>query len=1330
VYESAIPEVPATGPSGPVTMPGALERASSMTVFSGDLYVAERLEGDGIAGSASRTDQFAPSGSKPGEYGFASQLPLQPEPGNGRYAGIAFGATTGEAEMYIGQRNSPSGVDAFSAGMCGDLECASLQKLWTGAEAPHPLSHLADITVDHSSGSGTSAGDWASGDVFAAEEFDAPAEEPVIDIFKPEAGGGEKYVGQVTGRSASESFKELKGIAVSGFNGDLVVGAPLGGSNAAAYLFRPEKGKYVFVQELLPPSGSLKEVQAVAVDDGNGEIYVATTTAVYEFGPEGSFRGDITSVPKEGIPTGIKGQSEEVRFNEDTARPVSLAVDPESHRVFVGVFGSQVGPKGESLAAVDVFGPDVVVPDVETRSPFNLELETDGSGAHSWGILATGTVNPDNAGEASCWFVWGTSKQALNRVTPCEEEAVPSVGTPVPVDASLSGLQPDTTYYYRLQARNEHGTNLGEESQDYEFTTPGPGLESESVSSVSSSSAKLEATIAPHDASNKEHDLQGGTNLPTMYYFQYSKEPTEGCVAAPSACVNVPLAPASTGTSVASVGVEEDLSKLTPSTTYHYRVLAMNEALPKVVPGVIPTAEPGVQIAFYGPDRTFTTQGPGKPSAPPDGRVWELVSPVDKHGAKIIEGWAQTAVAGDEFTFLTGTPSTSSASGYDGNGNQVLSSRVAPGVWSSVDISLSHSQPTGVFADVLPEYRFFSEDLGLGIAESLGPFSVPEGWHENHGGAWERVVEASPLPTERTPYLRHDTTCESNRPACYEPLLFEEDTAGGEAYGGDPTADEGDVRVRGATPDATHAVISSNVRLTETPVTGKAPWLYEWSANRPAAQRLSLVSVPSATEILGGERFEGISTDGSLVFFANRGPIQRELQVRDVPRGETVRLDVPESGVPAKTELSFWGASADGSKAFFTDHAQLRKGAGTTGADLYVCDVGAAPLNCVLTDLTPVPGAGRPGALENARVSRVLGISADGSYVYFLAEGVQAQGATPGEENLYVAHEREGAWSTSFIASPGSGVDVASAVSSSGRWLAFSSQASLTGYDNRDAKTGLPDSEVYLYDAQSEKVGCASCDPTGARPVGPAGVSGPGRPHAEGENTFVLTVNAGATRSLFDNGRLFFDSGDALVPQDTNGNVDVYEFEPAGVGDCSSSSPTFAARTGGCVGLISSGLAFGPSVFLEASATGGDVFFTTAERLVPEDVDTAVDVYDAHECTAASPCASRTQQIEECGSAASCRAAPLPQPSLYGAPSSSTFSGAGNVTPGTPGKPKPTVEEVRREKLRQALRACRKRRSRGRRVGCERKARARYTVKSSKSSVRRSAVTVRRGTRG
>jgi hypothetical protein len=1242
-FESVLPEVPAEGPGGPVPAPGPLEHADSMTVFSGDLYVAEHLQGE--VPVISRTDQFAPSASKPGEYEFVSQLPSQSEPKvQNRAEGIAFGSAGAELEMYLGQGQyaSTPGVNVFAVGLgCGNLECETFQQFWTGAGVPEetrPFVRVEGVAVDHS----TSPGDWASGDVFVAdtgESNNGPVHPPAIDIFAPQAGGAEKYVEQVTGPSPSQPFNTPQGArlssAVSGFNGDLIVS-----DGTAVYLFRPEgegvkKGKYVFERQLeLPGSGPLTDPRALAVDDSGsgtfaGEIYVATGARVDEFGPEGVFRGEIP---------GVSG---------------ALAVDPVSHRVFAGG---------------DVFGPDLVQPDVVTKAPSNPVLESDPqTGANSWRVEPVGTVNPLNEGDASCWFVWGLT-DAFGHEAPCSEEPVPNGLSPVQVHATLTGLQPDTSYSYRLQAKNEHGgTNPGESSQDLTFTTPGPGLRSESVSTVTSSSASFQATIAPHDAPVKEHDLQQPTKSPTTYYFQYSTQNTAGCVGEPSACTSVPSSPTSVGSGTADVAVSQHVQGLTAGSTYHYRLVAINEALPG--------SAPGVSTAFYGPDRTFTTQGPGGPVVLPDGRAWELVSPVDKHGATIPPS-GQTSVGGDKFAFLTDIPTESAPAGSPSNFVQALSSRTAPGEWASVNIPISRSKPEGSLANGQHEYRFFSEDLGFAVAESEGPFSVPEGWHQNTHGEWELIVESSPVPTERTPYLRRNATCSSVPASCFEPLLDSEDVTSGQSYEGNGNA--GAANFVAATPDASHVFIHSSVQLT----TEVAPegGIYEWTAGAPAAQRLSLVNP--------GGGFLGYSSDGGRVFLAG-------FFVLDTASDEPVPMaPVPGSGI-------FAGASVDGRRAFFTYDTALTRGASPQGRDLYVCElgaVGAGRPGCALRDLTPVPAAGQPGANEGADVTQALGVSRDGSYVYFLANGVRAAGATPGE-NVYVAHEHEGTWTTTFIASAHVHPieeGTPRVVSPGGRWFAFSTETPLAGYDNRDAKTDAPVNEVYLYDAASDRLVCASCGPTGARPTGRSEV--------------------GSSRSsLFDNGRLFFNSADGLVPQDTNGNLDVYEFEPAGVGSCTSASVAFNAGTGGCVGLISSGVASGPSVFLDASGTGADVFFTTRERLVGRDVDTAVDIYDAHVCSGPSDCPSEAKVPPACTTADACRAAPAPQPSIFGAPSSATFSGQGNAaSPPSPPLTK-TAAQLRAEKLRKALKACKKIRARIRRVACDRKAHRRYRpVKSSR----------------
>jgi WD40-like Beta Propeller Repeat len=298
----------------------------------------------------------------------------------------------------------------------------------------------------------------------------------------------------------------------------------------------------------------------------------------------------------------------------------------------------------------------------------------------------------------------------------------------------------------------------------------------------------------------------------------------------------------------------------------------------------------------------------------------------------------------------------------------------------------------------------------------------------------------------------------------------------------------------------------------------------------------------------------------------------------------------------------FLTASGDGSKALFTSRVPLTANANTgppcgtgcirSGNDLYEIELGPSGPGR-LTDLTP-----DPGEESGANAVGVLGMSEAGSpYVYFVAKGVLAgadrEGRSPtqGAENLYVTREGRtafiatlsgrdgGAWSRSMVRRT-------SRVTPDGRRLLFMSRQSLTGYDNVDARTGARDTEVYLYDATTETLSCVSCNPAGTPPIGPSSIPA---------GTDITSVEAlYDSRSLSaDGSRVFFESEDSLVPQDTNGARDVYEYEA------------------GRPYLISSGTATQGASFIDASASGNDVFFVTHERLVGQDVDEQVDLYDA-----------------------------------------------------------------------------------------------------------------------
>ncbi len=198
------------------------------------------------------------------------------------------------------------------------------------------------------------------------------------------------------------------------------------------------------------------------------------------------------------------------------------------------------------------------------------------------------------------------------------------------------------------------------------------------------------------------------------------------------------------------------------------------------------------------------------------------------------------------------------------------------------------------------------------------------------------------------------------------------------------------------------------------------------------------------------------------------------------------------------------------------------------------------------------------------------------------------------------------------------------------------------------------------------------------------------------------------------------------MPADVNGKEDVYEYEPEGVGSCGASSETFSEKSGGCVDLISSGTSSEESAFLDASAGGGDVFFLTASELVPQDVDAAFDVYDAHECPGASPCPVTSAVVPPaCTTTDSCRAAPSPQPSVFGAPPSATFSGAGNLAPIVT---KPAAKSLTRtQKLSRALTVCRKKRNKRKRAVCVKQAQKSYGAKVSRAGKSRAGNASKRG---
>jgi WD40-like Beta Propeller Repeat len=1133
--------------------------AGTMIVNGGDLLVNE--------------------GSRLAEYNASSDVPAGELPASkvalagfgftgiaGSSLGIAVGHATGETELYVGTGSTET-VGVLGVGACGTLECATLQGEWSGADTPNGSfvkngseteGTIGGVAVDNSS----SVADWAKGDVFVST-FNIYGNDPnvdVVDVFKPEAGGKEEYVTQLNSASVGgESFVPhtigtAEAVAVSEVNGDVMVV-----NNAATVdVFEPTGvGEYVLARRISGPHENVafSGIRGVAVAGGSGtgagDIFVLASEGVYEFSPTGEFLDRIT-----GTPSGA--------FNH----PGPVAVDPASGRVFVGD------------SAIDVFGGILVIPDTVMEGVANAKYQ---SQQGTWSLDLTGSVNPYGAGVATCRFVWG-STPALGNEASCEgpgESAADPVAngtSPVGVHARISGLAPDATYYYRLQAFNENGANEGEEAQDQSFTTSGPGIHEESTLNVTSTSATLNAAIDPD-------------NAPTTYYFQYGTSTTYG--------ESVPLPPGvALGSGKGDLGVSVHVQGLTAGTVYHYRVVAVSET-------------GGEVVTVDGVDETFTTQAAGGGSALPDGRMWEMVSPPDKHGAMILpiladQGVIQASVKGDAITYATSAPTEAEPQGST-NDLQAFSTR-GPDGWSSRGIAIPHEGATGASVGQGQEYRAFSEDLSLAVVQPFGSFDPSVS------------VEAS----EQTPYLRtnyldgnvNDPCVES----CYRPLVtgkprfanVPEGTIFGESKSCPPKLICGPHFIT-TTPDLRHIFFEASAVLTDEKGGGigrEGGRLYEWAGGR--------LKVTSQAEM----------------------PSQRVL------------------------------TSQDGSWVYFF-----------SGEDLYV---------------------------RHGNVTKLVAVLS--------AEDQRDHVHSPLNIALNVTTMR---------------------VSPDGRWLAFMSLRKLTGYDNRDAVSGKPDEEVYLYNAEGNggagSLVCASCDPTGARPVGVEYTSisdklvGGDRVWDEhqwiaanipGWTPMTLSIALYQSRYLADSGRLFFNSSDALMPQDVNGTEDVYEYEPPGIGGCTTSSLTFSVRSGGCVDLISSGASAEESGFLDASGTGGDVFFLTEAKLSSRDYDNSIDIYDAHECTSAEPCYPAAAAVPPaCDTEASCRAAPTPQPgTFFGSPSSATFSGAGNLTQSAGPRVVKAKSLTRAQELQRALRICHAKKSKSGRAVCKRKAKMRYAARRSSTT--------------
>jgi hypothetical protein len=663
------------------------------------------------------------------------------------------------------------------------------------------------------------------------------------------------------------------------------------------------------------------------------------------------------------------------------------------------------------------------------------------------------------------------------------------------------------------------------------------------------------------------------------------------------------------------------------------------------------------------PNEQIRTQEVYAPALP-DCRAYEQVSPVAKN-----------------LTDAAGQPGIVQAS-PSGNGISYFAVAPFPGMAGSAEhaptyLSVRSPGEEWLTEGLLPSADPGSEDQVLGLSEDLTRTVLAAGEPQLAPGAVTG-------PEARNSYVLDNAT------GVYQLLA--------------PNIGSARLSFADATPDDTRILFETKADLLTSNVP-PAPGvynLYEWNEAKLPGERISLAGVlPDSRAPEGGSvagpggpavvpkkpggsvsafyTQDTISENGSRVFFT--ASKEGVVYMREPEADRTVQ-------VSAGIEPAYWrAATPDGSFVLYTE-----------GEDLYRYNVQGGQREALASGAAGVQGT--------------LGISDDGSYVYFVATAELAdnkngngEAAEEGADNLYEWHEEVATHTatTTFIAkllgsnakstqdepdwrdynesrtegAGPAGGEKSSRVTPDGKMVLLSSVAQLTGYAN-DGKI-----ELYLYDTEqslsSRNPVCVSCNSSGMPTSGA---------HLIEINEALVAVpplrNSFLTRNLSDDGsRVFFQTEEALVPGDTDGQLNVYEWEradphPQEPDTCEPASPTFNADSDGCLYLISTGQSDSPSYFGDASASGDDVFFFTRQSLVGQDQDTNVDVYDArvdggiaaqNPLPSPEPCAGET-----------CRG-PSEAPPVLSLPSSATLTGNDNLTPVAP-KPKKVVARCTKGKKR------------------------------------------------
>jgi hypothetical protein len=1090
---------------------------------------------------------------------------------------------------------------------------------------------------------------------------------------------GESFGPEGTGAGL---FSQVIGVATRQSTGEVFVYD--GGGAGRVYKFDASGNPVDFsglgINHIELVGGASGSEGEIAVDDSSGpdagDIYVANNHVVKIYAASGLPLGELTGGEFCGVAVDPSGAvyvgdythlsvhkytpsvNPVTNFDETASmggldENCNVAVDGAGNVYVANYLGgvrryeaSQFGSSSAIGTLVDSSGSTMSV-DPETGDLFVDEggqvMEFDAAG-NGLGVSGAGTLSESfgvalGAGAGGKMYAGGTNRVDIlgpGAVVPVESTEVPEFsGSTVLLKGSVDPGEVAVT-----SCQFEYGTSAGVLSNTV-ACFPDPGSASGPVEVSGAVSGLTQGTtyfyrLTATNANGTTHSTERSFGPPHVTEESFSSVDSNSAIL--SAKVNANGAPttfvveygttASYGATTASVSagassapssVQAHLEGLQPGTTYHFRFVASN-----------PVA------GAEGADTVFSTVAQGLLGLPDD-RGYEMVTPAHNEGvqayvpngdARINEEAINTsfpvrAAADGNAVAYVGDPNAE-GNGAQGQsfGNEYLAERSPHGGWVQKNL-----QPSGLNS---PKYAGFSADLSTAYLTSSEPLAsgVPDGYEvlyerDNGNGSFRPLYTVT--PPNRTPIEY------------------------GASFLGEFASEKVGISYAAGSVSSGRVFFEANDALTSEALDGGKTQnnIYE---SDDGALRLVNVLPDGSTEpnaFIGAppggntpiNSWRAVSEDGSRVFWTD---------------ANTGALYVREDGVSTvlvAEQATFQTAATDGSRMLYTK-----------AGDLYEYDLAGN----VTTDLTP-----------GGEVLGLVGASEDLSYVYFVAKGALTSDAIAGRDNLYLYH----AGSTTLVAILGSSVEEsfeadvgfngrdalpwASALGArtaeatpDGHSLVFMSEQSLTGYDNVNTK-GSKLMEVYAFNADSDSLSCVSCIASGERPSSTRRLSNM-LPLVETSDTYQLRVISE------DGSRVFFNSDEDLVPQDTNHTTDVYEWERNGAGSCRSSS--------GCIYLLSNGTGQSPSYLLDASADGSDVFFITNAQLVGRDENDLYDVYDAHVGAVTLP------SSPVC-TGAGCQGVPA-SPPVFATPSSATYAGTGNFPAHLPAKPmaKPKSKPVKCKK--------------------------------------------------